>query len=513
MNLDPTTSITAFYAGRSILITGGTGFMGKVLIEKLLRSCPAVEEIFLLMRPKKNSTIDDRLRQMLALPLYDKLRETDPSVFEKLIPVIGDVTEEGLGLPPVERKVLIEKVSIVFHVAANVRFDDPLKHAVLMNTRGTRDVCILAASMKKLVVLLHVSTAYGNTDRPVIDEILYPAHTDWKKAIKIAENMDENILNIMTPKFLGKLPNTYTFTKQLAEHVINDYAGIIPSVIFRPSVVVATVKEPIPGWMDNFNGPVGLMIGGGKGVLRSVYGNPDLVVDFIPVDVAIKTLLISTWLRGITTITRDPSVSVYNCSSNGLKAVTTKDMMNLAFKTVAELPLEGCLWLPNTTMYSNIFMYYLTVWIFHLIPALVIDTVLKLSGAKPRLVKLYRKIYTANLALTHFLKEKFKFENSKLMALNEIVPEVNRTDFSVDVGQIDVTEYFRDSLIGGKLYLLKEDINKIPEAKAHYNKMWWIDRVLKVWFAIFITWIGFTYGIFAHISTYIMTLFDFSLTA
>lgn len=56
--------IPAFYAGRSIFITGGTGFMGKVLIEKLLRSCPDVGKIFVLIRPKKGQSINDRLQKM-----------------------------------------------------------------------------------------------------------------------------------------------------------------------------------------------------------------------------------------------------------------------------------------------------------------------------------------------------------------------------------------------------------------------------------------------------------------
>lgn len=67
--LKPENSIPAFYAGRSIFITGATGFMGKVLIEKLLRSCPDIQDIFLLMRPKKGISIDDRLRKMLATPV------------------------------------------------------------------------------------------------------------------------------------------------------------------------------------------------------------------------------------------------------------------------------------------------------------------------------------------------------------------------------------------------------------------------------------------------------------
>lgn len=79
------------------------------------------------------------------------MRDENPDAFKKLIPVAGDVAEEGLGLPTIERRVLIEQVSVVFHVAASVRFDDPFKQAVFMNTRGTREVCVLATAMKKLV--------------------------------------------------------------------------------------------------------------------------------------------------------------------------------------------------------------------------------------------------------------------------------------------------------------------------------------------------------------------------
>jgi fatty acyl-CoA reductase len=67
--MDPSNSIPAFFAGRSIFVTGATGFMGKALIEKLLWSCPDIQEIFLLMRPKKKMGIDDRLRNVLTSPV------------------------------------------------------------------------------------------------------------------------------------------------------------------------------------------------------------------------------------------------------------------------------------------------------------------------------------------------------------------------------------------------------------------------------------------------------------
>ncbi len=64
---DPAESeIAAFYVGRSVLITGATGFMGKVLVEKLLRSCPGIRSIYLLMRPKRGQEPKARLNELLS---------------------------------------------------------------------------------------------------------------------------------------------------------------------------------------------------------------------------------------------------------------------------------------------------------------------------------------------------------------------------------------------------------------------------------------------------------------
>ena len=63
--------------------------------------------------------------------------------------------------------------------------------------------------------------------------------------------------------------------------------------------VISTLAEPVRGWLDNFNGPVGMMIGGGKGVLRVLYADQKTKADFIPVDIAIKGMLTACWKRGI----------------------------------------------------------------------------------------------------------------------------------------------------------------------------------------------------------------------
>jgi len=88
----------------------------------------------------------------LLFQLYDKLREEQPSNFKKLIPVSGDISKENLGLSAADRQMLAERVSIVIHSAATVKFNESLKHAILINTRSTRDICILAENMKNLIV-------------------------------------------------------------------------------------------------------------------------------------------------------------------------------------------------------------------------------------------------------------------------------------------------------------------------------------------------------------------------
>jgi fatty acyl-CoA reductase len=63
-------SIVEFYKNRSVFITGATGFMGKVLVEKILRSCPGVERLYLLMRPSKGQSVDCRLQEFIQNQVF-----------------------------------------------------------------------------------------------------------------------------------------------------------------------------------------------------------------------------------------------------------------------------------------------------------------------------------------------------------------------------------------------------------------------------------------------------------
>lgn len=62
-------SVINFYNGKSVLITGGTGSLGKIVLEKLLRSCGDLENVYLLVRPKKGLTSEQRISEMMDTPV------------------------------------------------------------------------------------------------------------------------------------------------------------------------------------------------------------------------------------------------------------------------------------------------------------------------------------------------------------------------------------------------------------------------------------------------------------
>ncbi|KAG5861920.1 hypothetical protein JTB14_012997 [Gonioctena quinquepunctata] len=90
-------SIPEYFEGKDIFITGGSGFIGKVLIEKILRSCPSVGKIYFLLKSKKRKSIEERLAVIKNMAVFDILRKSNPDALDKIIPIHGDVTELQLG--------------------------------------------------------------------------------------------------------------------------------------------------------------------------------------------------------------------------------------------------------------------------------------------------------------------------------------------------------------------------------------------------------------------------------
>jgi alcohol-forming fatty acyl-CoA reductase len=192
-------SIKEFYDNAEVFVTGASGFIGKVLVEKLLRSCTGIEKVYILVRAKKGRSPADRIKAMTQVMLFDQLRKENPDAIEKIHAIEGDAMQLNLGISDADREKL-KLCSVVFHAAASVRFDDPLQSAILLNTRGTHELCKLALTMTNLKALVHVSTAYIQPKNYYVEEKIYPAEGDWKTYIKLAEFLDENLLNEMTPK-------------------------------------------------------------------------------------------------------------------------------------------------------------------------------------------------------------------------------------------------------------------------------------------------------------------------
>ena len=119
--------IAEYYVNKSILITGSTGFVGKVLVAKLLTSCDSLVKIYLLIRPKKGKNASERLDELFDSKLFDFAKNKIPNFREKICLVDGDLALPNLGLSEQDKKMLIDNVNIVFNSAASIKFNDPLK--------------------------------------------------------------------------------------------------------------------------------------------------------------------------------------------------------------------------------------------------------------------------------------------------------------------------------------------------------------------------------------------------
>lgn len=94
---------------------------------------------------------------------------------------------------------------------------------------------------------------------------------------------------------IGAWPNTYTYTKALAEDVVRRNSEGLPVGVFRPAIVTSSAKEPLVGWIDNLYGPTGVVAGAGTGVLRTMHCNRDINANIVPVDYCVNALIAAAW--------------------------------------------------------------------------------------------------------------------------------------------------------------------------------------------------------------------------
>ncbi|KAK6633636.1 hypothetical protein RUM44_004243 [Polyplax serrata] len=469
--------VANFFHDRSVFVTGGTGFMGKVLVEKLLRSCPGIKKIYLLIRPKRGQDIKTRLAELIDSPLFDKLRKERPAELNKIVPIMGDITEPELGISQADQNLLVKTVSVVFHSAATVKFDEALKLSVTINMLGTKRLVELCHRMLGLEALIHVSTAYCNCDRGEVREVIYPPPYDPEKVIECVEWMDEDLLDVITPKLIGKRPNTYTFTKALAEHMLMKESGNLPVAIVRPSIVLSSWNEPVSGWVDNWNGPTGLIAACGKGLFRTMLCEVGSVADLVPVDIVINLMIVAAWR---TATIRSGEVCVYNCCTGMQKPITWGTFIYQCIANLQKNPLSGAFWYPGGDCSNNWLAHKFFVYTSHAFPAYVLDLLYRIVGKKPIMVKMYHKLEKARQCLEYFTRQQWKFIDDNVKQLNSVLSVEDRKTFPFDVKQIDWSVYIRDYILGIRRFIFKDHPSSLPSARRSIQKLYWINRLVQM---------------------------------
>lgn len=276
---------------------------------------------------------------------------------------------------------LVDKTEIIFHLAATLRLEASLKDAIMMNTTGTKRVLDLARKMPNLEILLHLSTAFCCCDQEVLQEKVYECSHSPYDLMRCAEWMDEKSLDAVTPNLIYPHPNTYTYSKRLSELLVRDAFPELPVVIARPSIVTPALIEPVPGWVDSLNGPIGIMIGAGKGVIRSMLCNGEYKAEVIPVDTAINGLITTAWMHHRVN-QKAKEIPVFNITCPESKRTSWGEVLEEGKRIVYEYPFEAGVWYPDGGITTSKIVHTINVILFHWLPAYFIDFIMLILGQK-----------------------------------------------------------------------------------------------------------------------------------
>jgi len=473
-------SVASFYVGKSVFLTGGSGFIGKVILEKLLRSCPGVKKIFFLIRPKKGLDCDERLKKIFQMPLFAKLHESDPVAKDKVVAIPGDITHQRLGISDEDWQLVTDEANVVIHSAAAVRFDEPIRIAMEMNVIAVMEVVKLVRDIKDLAVFCHISTAYSQCNRDcddVIDERFYPTPMKAQNVVDSMKWMDDDMLNAASKAMIGRYPNTYTFTKALAESMLNDECRDLPLVIIRPSIVCASIEDPLPGWIDNYNGVIGVIVAVGKGILRTLL-IPGVKNDLVPVDLVSNCILVSIWYHAHTKPS-DPFIC--NCTSGNVNPTTFKDMERTCQETMYVYPYNGIFRRPNVRFTGTRIIHNYWQVVSHYIPAIIADGISIMSGGKPRIMNIYKRMNSSLQTYQFFISNEWTWSNSVYSKILQSIPSEDKPTFDFDMRKIDWESYYKALTLGVKVYVLKDDLNELPKARRlmqRYKMVRWLSSIL-----------------------------------
>ncbi|KAK5638969.1 hypothetical protein RI129_013264 [Pyrocoelia pectoralis] len=464
---DGLSEIQQFYKDATVFITGATGFLGKLLLEKLLRRCRGIKRIYILVRSKKQNYVE-RLDKMFEECIFEDIRINYKDVLAKVHVICGDLSLPNLGLNEEDREVLKREVNFIFHLAATVRFDEDLKTATYINVRATWDLLKLALKVANLRVFVHVSTAFTFPARHHIDEEKYEIEINAESLINLVNTTEDAKLQEITPSILGKWPNTYTFTKAIAEDLLFRKAEGLLYAIVRPSIVISTAKEPISGWTDNFGGITGLYIGIELGLVHVIEANYKKVLEVVPADYVVNNIVAVAWY---TEVNKNKTNNIYNYVSSPQKPIYCDVANGLLSKSVDNIPTIHQFWHKFTIYASNKYMLIVLHYILHVSMGYIIDFLNLLQGQKPFAVKKYRQASSRLEVINYFVRGEWTFGNNNTQLLWKGMSLKDRQLFNFDMESHNWEEYAATYGHGLRVYLLKDPMDTVPQAKKRQMKL------------------------------------------
>ncbi|XP_047983250.1 fatty acyl-CoA reductase 2, chloroplastic-like [Salvia hispanica] len=469
--------IDSFFEGKNIFITGGTGLLGKTLIEKLLRST-SLGKIFVLVKAgDKEAAVERLTKEIMNSDLFVCLREKHGSTYEeyvksKLIPIVGNICEPNIGMDINSANKIMEEVDVIVESAASTTLNDRYDFLLDINVNAPLRLMRFAKKCKNLKLFVHISTAYVNGiregiiyEKPLImgengrkhddnDEIsssLFPLDlTDemnlaMKACIASKEHdttKELKRLGLERAAYYGWY-NAYHMTKAMGEMVLNETRQDVPLLILRPSVVESCYKAPVPGWIQGNRMYDPVIISYGKGQLPAYLADPDLHTDIVPVDYVANTTIAAIAKHGIP---RKAEVNVYHVATDFVNPLRFNEMFEYIYEHFRAYPLvesENIVKMRMFDQFSDLSKY-------------LRDRVSERNAvlgedAKVRKQNKARVAYAEQLCKMYefigFFKARFHTGNTR--ALLEEMSEEEREVYEVDATKIDWNKYFVDIHIHG----------------------------------------------------------------
>ncbi|XP_074368771.1 fatty acyl-CoA reductase 2, chloroplastic-like [Apium graveolens] len=429
-----------------------------VLIEKLLRTMPDVGKIYVLIRAKDQQAAAERLKnEIINSELFKSLESLHGKSYitfmlDKLIPVAGDVCESDLGIETNLAAEIAQAVNVVVNSSASTTFDERFLilfvHCIDLNT-NTRPCRVLGFAKKCKNLCLfrrHRLRSQVYTNEVDIEAELSIA-LQSKEAAQVKSTPLMKELGLQRAKLHG-WQNTYSFTKAMGEMLITKQRENIPVVIVRPSVVESAYREPFPGWIEGNRMLDPLMLFYGKGQLPGILANPNAVIDIVPVDIVVNTILVAMAKHGREA---KPELNVYHAASSVSNPILFYDFFKYScehFKSSPLMDRDG----KQIRITDMKFLSSLSDFSSYISSEIIQQNGLRDHQAVPdekHFVKIKTKCEKLETLLLHMAQiyEPYmfftsRFDNAKVKALMKMMFVEEKKLFECDVGIIDWKEYY-----------------------------------------------------------------------